>query len=286
MRLRVIIYTILILHLFQVEIISQENWQELKSQHFLIYFPEGLQDFVERVSSRAERDYLRISDYLGYGRTLNFWTWENRVKIYIYPDKSSYLQATSTPEWSIGVADYKKRAISSFVDCQDFLDSTLPHEIAHLMFRDFVGLSRRIPVWLDEGVAIFSEVKNWQEREKMIKENAEDGSVMPIKNLMSMDISLVKNPAGLYIRPAIGKKRQTVMFLTGESLVNLYYSQAASIVNFLIEIYGTKRFANFCRNLRDGKTVEEALQFSYPNSIGSIEELQEEWLRYLKEERP
>lgn len=283
MRLPVIISTILILHLFQAGILSQENWEEYKGQHFLIYFPEGYQDFVERVSNRAEQDYLRISDYLGYGRSLSFWTWERRVKIYIYPDKSSYLQATSTPEWSIGVANYKKRAISSFVDCEDFLDSTLPHEIAHLMFRDFVGLSKKIPAWLDEGVAIFAEVKNWQEREESIKENAGDGSVLPLRNLMKMDITVVKNPNGLFIRPAIGKRRQTVMFLTGESLVNLYYSQASSLVNFLIEVYGTKRFANFCRDLRDGKELEEALQFSYPNSLENIEELEREWLRYLEE---
>jgi len=283
MRLAAIIFAILILNLFQTEVRAQESWQEHKSEHFLIYFPEGHEDFIVKVSDKAEENFLRISEYLGYGRSLSFWTWENRVKIYIYPDKSSYLQATSTPEWSIGVADYKKRAISSFVDCDDFLVSTLPHEIGHLMFRDFVGLSRNIPVWLDEGVAIFSEIKNWEKRKKAIKENARDGSVIPLKHLTTMDITVVKKPDGLFIRPAIGKRRQTVMFLTGESLVNLYYSQAASLVSFLIEVYGAKRFVSFCRDLRDGKELEKALQFSYSNSLGSLEDLEKEWLRYLKE---
>ena len=76
--------------------------------------------------------------------------------------------------------------------------------------------------------------------------------------------------------------RMNVMGGMDEEDVAAYYIQAMSIVDFLTEEKGTHRFVIFCRNLRDGKSMEEALQFAYPTSIRSVEQLEKKWIEWIR----
>src|SRR4030042_1438376 len=75
-------------------------WLEEKGDHFIVYYTEGKHPFARDVLWKSEKDYQRIAELLGYGRHSNFWTWDKRVKIYLYPDRASYRRATHMPEWS------------------------------------------------------------------------------------------------------------------------------------------------------------------------------------------
>ena len=66
--------------------------------------------------------------------------------------------------------------------------------------------------------------------------------------------------------------------------VNVFYVEAASLVGFLIRGHGSKQFIEFCRQLRDGKTIETALTFAYPTKMRNLEQLEEKWLKYVKME--
>ncbi|MFC1621405.1 hypothetical protein ACFL2G_03775, partial [Candidatus Omnitrophota bacterium] len=131
--------------------VRAQEWNELSGDHFFIYYTED-EGFAKELSDEAEMYYRNIATDLGYPRYSNFWLWDDRVKIYIYPDRSTYLKATNMPEWSSGMADYINRHIASYIRSKEFIDYILPHEIAHLIFRDFVGFKGEIPLWLDEGV--------------------------------------------------------------------------------------------------------------------------------------
>ena len=133
------------------------DWQELSGEHFIVYFLEN-KNFAQDTLDKAEVYYRNIAMELGYPRYSDFWTWDNRVKIYIYPDRKTYLQLTGEPAWSAGVASYDRKEIVSFAWSDNFLEFLLPHEITHLMFRDFVGFKGEVPLWLDEGVAQWAEV--------------------------------------------------------------------------------------------------------------------------------
>ena len=62
-----------------------------------------------------------------------------------------------------------------------------------------------------------------------------------------------------------------------------FYIQALSLVDFMIVTGGTSNFEKFCRHLRKGKSLNEALKFSYPTSIRSTEELEKKWVKYITE---
>jgi hypothetical protein len=279
---------------------EESNWEELKGEHFIIYFnPSGegitlpkddLEDaqvtmeFVKEVLEQAEVYYKNIALDLGYPRYSEFWTWDRRVKIYIYPDHNSFLRSTEQPAWSEGMADYTKKEILSYYGSRGFKDSILPHEMAHLVFRDFIGFKEELPLWLDEGVAQWEETAKRQEIKNYMKKMYDNDSILTLSDMMSLDIRRIKQKDGVYIRSIISKEGDRgVLFLNGENLVQTYYTQAVSLVGFLIEKFGSVDFSNFCRQLRDGKKFEDALLTSYPLQIRNLDEFEKRWRKYIDE---
>jgi len=265
---------------FTISVFSSE-WKELSSEHFIIYYKEN-ENFAKEVSYKAEKYYSSIASDIGYSRYSDFWTWDKRVKIYIYPTKKDYLKETNQPTWSEGMADYKNKQIISYALSEGFLDSILPHEMAHLIFRDFVGFKSEIPLWLDEGVAQWAEISKRDHIRKLAKELYQKDLLLSLKDIMTLDIRNLRDKDKVFIRPTKTKTGQDgVLFIGTEQLINNYYLQSVSIVGFLIEKYGSYSFSNFCRELRDGKSIGEAIRIAYPH-IMNLEELEILWRKYLE----
>jgi hypothetical protein len=260
-----------------------QTWRELIGEHFVIYYIAD-EKFAKEVSEKAEVYYGRIATDLGYPRYSEFWTWDNRVKIYIYPDHDSYVKSTGQPKWTQGMANYRKKEIVSFAWSKGFVESLLPHEMAHLIFRDFVGFKGEIPLWLDEGVAQWEEEARRKQIKAMAKEYYEKDLFLSITDMMKLDITRVSESDRIYIRSSRTKNGEPgVLFLSADNLIHTYYLQAASLIGFLIEQCGSYSFADFCRQLRDGKRLEESLRFSYPTKIRNLEELEKIWREYLEQ---
>jgi hypothetical protein len=60
--------------------------------------------------------------------------------------------------------------------------------------------------------------------------------------------------------------------------VKIFYLQSLSVAEFLIKSYGSAAFGELCRNLKNGKTFEEALRGAYTNNINTIEDLESKWV--------
>lgn len=259
---------------------SPIEWKELKSGHFIVYFTED-EKFAREALEKSEVYYQRIARDLGYARYSEFWTWDKRVKIYIYPDEHSFLAATSQPKWSQGMADYANKKIISYAWSQMFMDALLPHEITHLIFRDYVGFKGEIPLWLDEGVAQWQEEKKRKEIKHIARQLYKKNELISLEDMMTLDIRLVSEGVSTVRALQSDNEKPKFVFVSSEKLVQLYYTQAVSLVVFLIEEYGSSRFINFCRQLRDGKALDDALRFTYPLEIRSLKELEREWKKYL-----
>ncbi|MBL7155671.1 MAG: hypothetical protein ISS90_00835 [Candidatus Omnitrophica bacterium] len=252
-----ICYVIIIIGLLCCGLAQASGWQAVKSEHFVVYYKED-KNFAGETLRQAEKYYNKIASDLGYSRYDKFWQWENRVKIYIYPTREDFVESTGIErQWANGMANYEKKEIISYKWSKGFTESLLPHELTHLIFRDFVGFTGKIPLWLDEGVA------QWEEKArghaiKIVKNLIKDGNYIPVRRLMAMDVRHEDN----------------------YELARNFYAQATTLVGYLIEEYGGIKFSLFCRQLRDGKSVDEALSFVYANSIRSVDELEKKWLKY------
>ncbi len=257
---KIIFIITMIVTLFKTSQAIGLEWSELKGDHFIIYFT-GDEKFAKDVERRAEEYYKQIAGELGYQRHSDFWTWDKRVKIYIYPDHTSFVKATGQPDWSQGMANYTDKELVGFAWSKGFIEGFLPHEMAHLIFRDYVGFEGEVPLWLDEGVAQWMELKKREKFKTALLQLAAKNLLMPIEQIMRLDIRNVDN----------------------ELLVHTFYIEAVSLVGFLMNVHGSNKFIDFCRQLRDGKSLDDALKSAYSPSMQNIKEFEEQWREYIKE---
>lgn len=252
------IIPILFIALFFQSSVFAKVWKEEKGEHFIIYYvQDGV--FAKLVANKAEHCYTKIATDLGYVRYSDFWQWDKRAKIYIHATQQDFQKATGQPEWSHGMASYSDKSIHTIESSKNFINSVLPHEITHLIFRDFVGLQGQVPLWMDEGVAQWEEDEKREGALQAMPHALVTGEVYTLEALTSMDIRQETKPAA----------------------VGLFYLQAISLIDFLVKAYGSSTFTVFCRALRDGKSLEAALRSAYPNSIRNVEELEGKWREYV-----
>ncbi len=252
-------FTLYVLH-FTLFCFAQDNlnWNTEKSTHFIVSYKKADVDFIRRLVSHAEDYYNKIADELGF-RRYDFWLWDNRAKIYIYDDAKDYLASTGQPAWSSGYANVREKMISTYPYAEGFFENILPHEMGHIIFREFVGFyNTAVPVWLDEGVASYQENGRYERAYRVIKNAIEKGSFISLEQLSGV------SPQSLLDREA----------------VNLFYSEAVGVIYYLIKEFGKDNFVALCQRLRDKGNLEEAVRSSYP--FKDIRELGRRWEEYLR----
>jgi hypothetical protein len=234
------------------------TWQDAKSTHFIVYYKNAPREFIDQLLDKAESYYNEIAASLGFNR-YNFWLWDNRAKIYIYDGASDYRAATSQPGWSGGSAIIAEKVIHAYPGARNFLEEALPHEMGHIIFREFVGFhNSAVPLWLDEGVASYQQRSNSHFTSTLLQEAMKKGTFIKLQDLSGFNLNQVSDVA----------------------LVQLFYSEAFSVVNFLVKEFGKDKFVLFCQTLRDKASLERAIASVYPFS--NLTELNNAWERELK----
>jgi hypothetical protein len=233
--------------------VEAQLWLTTKSQHFIAYYQEAPDGYIDELINSAEKYYNSIVDELGY-RRFDFWSWDNRAKIYMYKDNASYHSDLQSAGWSGATVDVRKRTIRTFVGQGGFFDSVLPHEMTHIIFREFVGYKINLPLWMDEGVACSQEKSSLQERLKVAK------------NLVNQAINIDLN---------------RLTKIQGATLVipQVFYAQAASVIVFLLDNYGREKFLEFSRALRDKENWQGALEEAY--GFGDLNDMDKKWKEYV-----
>ncbi len=236
-----------------------ERWKELKSEHFIVYYREAPFDFVQNVQKAAEQYYREINENLGFAR-YEGWSYDRRAKIYIYNDQEDYVQNAGVAQWSHGVASAQRREIRTFPSAHGFFDSTLPHELGHIVFREFIGMDVWVPSWLEEGVAMYQEKARRWGANRDVQQAIKAGKFISLRELMHMP---------LYSD-------------TPRETVELFYAEAASLTYFMISELGKFRFVNFCRKLKNRSSFESALHAAFPR-VRNIDDLNKMWMDYLSQ---
>lgn len=236
------------------------KWNIEKSTHFIVYYKNAPEDFIKQVIGHSEQYYEKIASDLGFNR-FDFWLWDDRAKIYIYDDSADYQADTGQPAWSAGSADPREKKIATFPYAAGFFETVLAHEMGHIVFREIVGFNNNaLPLWLDEGVASYQEKTKYYDADGAVVKSIADGSFIPLNRLANF-----------------GEQ-----FSLPQSRAELFYAESFSVVNFLIRQFGKEKFINFCRNLKEKKNLNKALESSYP--FRNAGELEDAWKKNLKNE--
>lgn len=236
----------------------KEKWNESRSSHFIVYFKDVPPDFVKSVEETAENYYQEITRNLGFTRDQS-WTWDQRAKIYIYNDVDDYIESAKAQSWSHGVADWLKKEVRTYPSAVGFFDSLLPHELGHIILREFIKNNSFVPLWFDEGVAQYQEKARRWGVNKIVKKAIEENQFVPLSELSTVH---------LYSD-------------TERTFVDLFYAEAASVIYYLITELGEYKFNDLCRELRSGTRFEKAVTKTY-SRFDDLDELNRAWVDYLK----
>ena len=140
------------------------------------------------------------------------------------------------------------------------LEATMKHELCHLLLHHYIR-EDLLPKWLDEGTCQWVSkgmAEIIMERDaSYLDEAVLAGKIMPLyalsQNFPREDRSLV-----------------------------LAYEQSESIVSYICKKHGAEKLLLLLTQLRDGKTVEEAME----GSLGiTLEKLESNWQRSLKKQQ-
>ena len=124
------------------------SYIEKPAEHFRILYEGSTQQQIgARVSQVLEAEYVRI------GRLLNAAP-AAPVTVVLYTDQA-FRDITRSPTWAAGHYDGRIRVAVGGSYAPGDLDRILTHELVHAMVAS--AASRRVPAWLNEGLATYFE---------------------------------------------------------------------------------------------------------------------------------
>ena len=239
------------------------GWSEYKSTHFIVYYRSNIPtSYIRAFSRKCEHYYRLITERLDL-RRFNFWTWDNRARIVLYDSRENYTKYRRRPSWSEASVIPKKKLIYSYYLEQDFLDTTLPHELTHIILRELIGQGTKLPLWFEEGIACSNE-QDYLSHLSLAKNNLDQGTYLTV---------------ALMDRIGSPKTLDKIGRLKSKEFPARFYSTSASLAIFLLEEYKRDNFFQLCRSIRDGNSFYKALNKIY--DIKNAQDLQDKFLDFL-----
>tara|TARA_B110000467_G_C18335614_1_gene497372 strand:- start:1675 stop:4803 length:3129 start_codon:yes stop_codon:yes gene_type:complete len=244
---------------------STFDWHYIQTEYFDIYYYDT-QVNADYVAAESKNAYNRISKAIG-------WELTNRIPIIIYNSHNDFQQTNVIdmymPEGVGGVTElYKNRVVIPYDAEHKKFKDVLNHELVHAFINDYLYKGnainmqdqniKPIPLWMNEGLAEFL-TESWStESDMWIRDLVINGEQLPTFNQLNGYLA---------------------------------YRGGQSIWKFIIEVldvsYLTKEtnaptiIASIFRSISNGGDLNEA----FKNNINlNLEELEEEWQKYLKKQ--
>lgn len=183
----------------------------------------------------------------------------NKILVMLFGDKESYMGFTKRPPWSGAASDLKADTMY-VLEGSSFYPLSV-HELTHLYF-DGYFLPTISPLWLSEGMAVYMQIYATNQKPSWV-----DGS---LRNIL----------AGRYIALEDMMEMDDLSALTTPQ-AELWYTQAYSLVDYLLNERTRDEFYRFCNELKSGAPVHQALYRAYGMPFTKVSVLQNVWLHDL-----
>ncbi len=236
------------------------TWNMLKTIHFDIYYPYGMEDIAGSTAKIVEEGYVRIADYLNHELT-------QVIPVIIYPSHIDFQENNILlqiiGEGTGGFTEaFKNRVVVPFTGSYGEFRHVVTHELVHafqynMLFDDTSGAVMShfsyggMPLWVMEGMSEYLSI-GFDETADMVMRD------------------LIYN-----------EQYATLMELTMLHVKSGYllYKEGQAFYYFLEQKYGREKVGELFRDARDLSNFDEVLQTITGKTI---EELNLEWLRFYK----
>lgn len=227
------------------------TWRTIGEGQLAVYWYQGSESFARQFLAAAQASLPRLSQDSGMLLT-------RPVGIYLYDGSRDLQGAMIFPnEWTGGSAypDYSTITLGVSPVNLDWGVKTVAHELAHLVVHQladnpYLG----IPVWLDEGLAMYAEGPLDSEFSSILKRAVVTDRLFSVRTLAS--------PFSAF---------------TDQSL--LAYAQSYSVVEFLISYYGQSKMLELLGIFRVGSDYDIALVKVYGFDMDGLTQLWRDYVR-------
>ena len=185
----------------------------------------------------------------------------NKILVMLFDQKQSYMDYTKRPAWSGASSDLQSDTM--YVIEKTGFYSLSVHELTHLYFDQYF-LPQLSPLWLSEGMAVYMQIFASKQKPAYIVNNlkrvAQTGQVIAFEEMMAAE-TLKDYPT---------------------QAAELWYTQAYSLVDYLLNTRSRDEFYKFCSELKAGTPVYQALYRAYGMPFNKVSTLQNVWLHDLQ----
>lgn len=186
-----------------------------------------------------------------------------KILMMLFSNKESYMAYTARPDWSLATVDIGAGAI--YIMEGHGFKGTVVHELTHIVYDGFF-LPRESPLWLSEGFSVYMQVMAQSKKEN---------------NWLLRNIDILRD--GGYIDfdefTAV-----TSLEGFGKEDIALWYAQAFSVVEYLINAKSKDQFYHFSKNMKDGLSVGSALFRAYGMPFNTLSALEHAWQADLQQQ--
>lgn len=225
---------------------STHNWQTISHGMLRLHWYSLSQSFAQGMLDAAQGG-------LDFNERQSGLKADAPIDIYLYRSYADMRGAVLyEPSWTGGLAFPEHNiVIMGLPDQQsDWEHRAIVHELTHVLVGHltFTCLGS-VPTWLNEGLAVYSEGDMDPQDAAQLQDAIRQDSLLSVRSL-SAGFSEVSDKA------------------------QLSYSESYSIVKYLIEKYGQQKMTALLEALRNGESVDQALEKVYGFNV---EGLEEEW---------
>lgn len=186
----------------------------------------------------------------------------SKILVMLFGDKTSYMDFTKRPAWSGASSDLNADAMY-VVEGASFYPLSV-HELTHLYF-DGYFLPTVSPLWLSEGMAVYMQINTTKEKPSWVDQSLRQiisGQHIPIDEMTAAeDLSAYSTPQA-----------------------QLWYTQAYSLVDYMLNKRTRDEFYTFCNELKNGTPDYQALYRAYGMPFTKMTVLENVWLHDLRKE--
>jgi len=228
------------------------SWQKLTMDQVTLFWYKGSESFASGLLTACEQALNRL--YQDTGTRL-----ERPVSIFIYANAQDLRAAMIFPrEWTGGVAfpEFGTIAIGVSASQLNWGKRAVAHELGHMVIHQvtFSPYGASLPVWLNEGLAMYAEGESDAYLEALLRKAVSQGRLFSVRSLSS---PFSAKPEDAY----------------------LSYAQSQSLVEFLIQNYGKDKILQLLYLLKEGNSCDEALLQIYGFDQAGLDKL---WQEYIK----
>ncbi len=219
------------------------SWRQWPSANLDIFYLNQTSALMKDLTSGLESNLSRIKLKVQIPP-------ERKPRIYVYNDSRDVRNAILfTQEWTGALAFPDFNIILTAVDQSnlDWAKTALPHEVTHLLVGEMVfGPFGRLPTWLNEGLARYSEGEISQLDRDAINKALKAGALISVRSL-----------SGSFPQDA------------NQAL--LAYAESNSLVTHLIVNYGWDKMQQLLAVFKDGSTYDNGLKKVYGIDMDGLE---------------